>query len=132
MGRRQLQRMAGRMVKRAGIAGEQGVTVSFGFSSLGAAILVSILDELPFIGLVLTFATFGVHRFALVTDKHVYVIRGRPWHRPGEVLGKFPVGPGAVTRVRGKLTFPDGQVVWHSPLFSGRARRIEMAANGAA
>jgi hypothetical protein len=122
--------MAGRMVKRAGITDEEGVTVSFGFSSLGAAMLVSILDELPFIGLLMTFVTFGVHRIVLVTDRQTYVFRGRPWHRPGDVLGKYPNGSGAVARVRGKLTFPDGVVVWHSPLFASRAKRVERAANG--
>lgn len=124
--------MAKRMVKRAGIQGEEGVTVSFGFSSLAAAIIVGILDELPYVGLLLTFVTFGVHRFALVTDQHAYILRGRPFHQPGEMLGRFPVGAGTVQRVRGKLTFSDGQVVWHSPLFAWRARAVERAANGAA
>jgi hypothetical protein len=130
MGRGALRRMAGRMVKRAGITGEEGVTVSFGFSSLGAAIMIGILDELPYVGLLLTFLTFGVHRIVLVTDQHAYVFKGRPWHRPGEVLGKYPHAPGTVERVRGKLTFSDGVVVWHSPLFAGRARRVADAANG--
>lgn len=118
------------MVKRAGIDGEQGVTVSFGFSSLAAAIVVGFLDELPYIGLAMTFLTFGVHRIVLVTDTQTHVFAGRPFHRPGNTLGTYPIGPGAVSRVRGKLTFSDGLDVWHSPLFASRAKRVESAANG--
>lgn len=132
MGKRKLQRMAERMVKRAGISGENGVTVSFGFSSLAGAIVISLLDELPYIGLVMTFLTFGVHRIVLVTDQNTYVFRDRPFHRPGEVLGTYPHGSGEISRKRGKLSFPDGQVVWHSPLFAGRAKRVADAANVAA
>jgi hypothetical protein len=117
------------MAKRAGIS-EPGVTCSFGFQSLPAAIIVGFLDELPYVGLVLTFLTFGVHRLVLVTDQSTYIFKGKPFHRPGAVLGTYPVGSGAVSRVRGKLTFSDGQVVWHSPLFAARAKRVEEAANG--
>jgi hypothetical protein len=123
--------MAERIVKRAGITDENGITVSFGFSSLAAAIFISILDELPYIGLASTLLTFGLHRIVLVTDQHVYVFRDRPFHRPGEVLGKYPVGPGTITRKRGKLTFSDGLVVWHSPLFTFRAKGIADAADQA-
>jgi hypothetical protein len=131
MSKRALKRMAGRMVKRAGITGEEGVTVSFGFQSLIAAIVVGLLDELPYVGLVMTFATFGVHRIVLVTDQNTYVFRDRPFHRPGEQLGKYPIGPGAITRVRGKLTFPDGLIVWHSPLFTFRAKNVAEAGTAA-
>jgi hypothetical protein len=132
MGKRGLKRMAQRMVKRAGIEGEEGVTISFGFSSLVAAMIVGFLEEIPYVGLLLTFVTFSVHRYALVTDKNVYLIQGRPFHRPGPILGKWPVGPDTVTRVRGKLTFPDGQVAWHSPLVSYRVKRVEEAATSGA
>jgi len=128
MGNRKLKRMAERMVKRAGISGETGVTVSFGFSSLPAALIVGALDQIPYFGLVLTFLTFGVHRIVLVTDQNTYVFRDLPFHRPGAVLGTYPVGPDAATRKRGKLTFSDGLVVWHSPLFAGRAKRVLNAA----
>jgi hypothetical protein len=130
VGNRALQRMAARMAQRAGIDGEQPVTASFGFSSLPAAIIVSVLDELPYVGLVLTFVTFGIHRLVLVTDQNTYVFRGRPFHRPGAVLATVPVGPGSVTRTRGKLTFADGTIVWHSPLLGGRAKRVAAAATG--
>lgn len=131
MNKRGLRRMAQRMVKRAGIEGENGVTVAFGFSSLFAAIVISMLDELPYVGLGMSLLTFGWHRIVLVTDQHVYVMRDRPFHRPGPVLGTYPVGPATVTRVRGKLTFSDGQIVWHSPLFAWRARAVAEAATQA-
>lgn len=129
MNRRALKRMARRMAKRAGITGEEAVTVSFGFSSLPAAIVISILDELPYIGLIASLVTFGLHRFVLVTDKQTYVFRGRPFHRPGRVLAQYPLGPDTVARRRGKLTFSDGLIVWHSPLFTFRAEAVQEAAN---
>lgn len=123
------RRMAQRMAKRAGLQ-EEGVAVSFGFTSLMAAILVGFLAELPYVGLLATLATFGVHRIVLVTDRQVYIFRDKPFHRPGEVLGSYPVASDSLTRKNGKLTFADGQEVWHSPLFAGRARRIENAVSG--
>lgn len=132
MSRRQLQRMARRMVRRARIEGESGVAVSFGFTSLAAAIIIGILSELPYVGLAMTLLTFRLHRIVLVTDQHVYVFRDWPFHIPGEVLGTYPVGPDAVTRVRGKLTFSDGLVVWHSPIFAFRARWVADAATSSA
>ena len=68
--------------------------------------------------------SFHFHRTVLVTDQHVYVYRDLPFHRPGAQLGRYPLGPNTVTRVRGKLTFSDGQVVWHSPLFAWRVRQV--------
>jgi hypothetical protein len=122
--------MAQRFVKRAGIQGEEGVTISFGFKSLMAVILISLLEELPYIGAFVTLLTFRWHRIVLVTDQHAYVYSARPFHRPREQLGQYPVGPGTVSRVRGKLTFSDGQEVWHSPLFTWRVAAVESAANG--
>jgi hypothetical protein len=132
MGGRKLKRMAGRMVKRAGIQGEEGVTVSFGFGSLLSSIFIGFLDEIPYIGLFLTFLTFGVHRIVLVTNAHTYVYKSKPFHRPGKLLGTFAISPDAVSRKRGKLTFADGVKVWHSPLFAARAKRVAQAANGSA
>jgi hypothetical protein len=117
------------MVRRAGIEGEEGVTVSFGFKSLMSSLIVGVLDALPYIGEVFTILTFRVHRIVLITDQHAYVFRAKMFHRPGKVLGTYEVGPGTVERVRGKLTFSDGVVVWHSPLFKRRAVLIEEAAN---
>jgi hypothetical protein len=130
MGRKQLKRMAQRFVKRAGIQGEEGVTISFGFKSLWAVILISFLEELPYVGLLMTFLTFGLHRIVLVTDRHAYIYSARPFHQPREKLAEYPVGSGTVSRVRGKLTFSDGHEVWHSPLFAWRVQAVEDAANG--
>jgi hypothetical protein len=118
------RRMAGRYARRAKISGEEAVTISFGFSSLAVAILAGVLEELPYVGLPIALLFFHFHRTVLVTDQHVYVYRDLPFHRPGAQLGRYPVGPDTVTRVRGKLTFSDGQVVWHSPLFAWRVRQV--------
>lgn len=60
------------------------------------------------------------------------MFRSRPFHQPGKVLGQYPLGPGTVQRVRGKLTFPDGIVVYHSPIYQRRAQLVEECANEAA
>lgn len=49
---------------------------------------------------------------------------------PGAQLGPYPLGPDTVTRVRGKLTFSDGQVVWHNPLFAWRVKQVAEAVRG--
>ena len=121
------KRMAGRYVRRTKISGEQGVTISFGFSSLAIAVVAGVLEELPYVGLPIALLFFHFHRTVLVTDQHVYVYRDLPFHRPGAQLGRYPLGPATVTRVRGKLTFSDGQVVWHSPLFAWRVRQVAEA-----
>jgi hypothetical protein len=121
------KRMAGRYARRAKISGEESVTISFGFSSLGIAILAGVLEELPYVGFVIALLFFHFHRTVLVTDRHVYVYRDLPFHQPGARLGEYSLGPDTVTRVRGKLTFSDGQVVWHSPLFAWRVRQVAEA-----
>src|SRR5947209_2305398 len=126
MGNRR-RRMAGRYARRAKIGGEEAVTISFGFSSLAVAIVAGILEELPYVGIVAALLFFYFHRTVLVTEQHVYVFRDLPFHRPGERLGQYPLGPATVTRVRGKLTFSDGQVVWHSPLFAWRVKQVAAA-----
>jgi hypothetical protein len=121
------RRMAGRYARRAKISDEQAVTISFGFSSLAIAIVAGVLEELPYVGLPLALLFFHFHRTVLVTDRHVYVYRDLPFHRPGAQLGRYPLGPDTVARVRGKLTFSDGQVVWHSPLFAWRVKQVAEA-----
>jgi hypothetical protein len=121
------KKMAGRYVRRANIEGEDGVTIAFGFSSLPIAIVAGVLEELPYVGGLLTILFFHFHRTVLVTDEHVYIYRDLPFHRPGAQLGKYPLGPETLTRVRGKLTFSDGQKVWHSPLFAWRVRQVAEA-----
>lgn len=119
--------MARRYVRRAKIAGEEGVTISFGFSSLLIALIAGVLEELPYVGVAMALLFFRFHRTVLVTDRHVYVFRDLPFHQPGARLAEYPLGPGVVTRVRGKLTFSDGVVVWHSPLFAWRVRQVAEA-----
>src|ERR1700677_4663184 len=121
------KRMAGRYARRAKISGEEAVTVSFGFSSIAIAIIAGGLEELPYVGLVFALLFFHFHRTVLVTDQHVYVDGDLRCHRPGKQLGQYLLGPDTVTRVRGKLTFSDGQVVWHSPLFAWRVRQVAEA-----
>lgn len=121
------RRMAGRYVRRTDITGEDAATISFGFSSLWVAVLSGILEELPYVGLFVGLLFFYFHRTVLVTNKHVYVYRDLPFHQPGKQLGKYPLGPDTVTRVRGKLTFSDGQVVWHAPFFAWRVRQVAEA-----
>jgi hypothetical protein len=119
--------MARRYARRAKISGEEGVTISFGFSSLAIAIIAGVLEELPYVGFALALLFFHFHRTVLVTDQHVYVFRDLPLHRPGQRLGQYPLGLDTVTRVRGRLTFSDGQVVWHSPIFAWRVRQVAEA-----
>jgi hypothetical protein len=116
-----------RYVRRAKISGEDAVTISFGFSSLAIAILAGVLEEFPYVGLLIAVLFFRFHRTVLVTDRHVYVYRDLPFHQPGAQLGKYPLGRETVTRVRGKLTFSDGQVVWHAPIFAWRVRQVAEA-----
>lgn len=121
------KRMAKRYVRRAKISGEEGVTISFGFSSLKIAIIAGVLEELPYVGILMALLFFHFHRTVLVTDQHVYVYRDLPFHQPGQRLGEYPLGLDTLTRLRGKLTFSDGQVVWHSPLFAWRVRQVAEA-----
>lgn len=135
MSRRGLKRMAERMVRRAGIEGEEGLAVAFGFKSLWAALLISAMEELPYIGLLATFLTFPLHRIVLATDQHTYVFSGRPFHRPGEKLAEYPNAAGTATLGQGflsggQVTFSDGLVVWHSPFFAWRIRAVIDVTNG--
>jgi hypothetical protein len=126
------KRMAMRYARRAKISGEEAVTISFGFSSIAIAIIAGVLEELPYVGLLFALLFFHFHRTVLVTDQHVYVYRDLPFHQPGAQLGQYPLGPDTVARVRGKLTFSDGQVVWHSPLFAWRVRQVAEAVQAGA
>ena len=127
------------MVKRADIQGEEGVAVAFGYKSLWAAFLIgaleSVSERIPFLPLVITLATWPLHRIVLVTDKNSYLFRSRPFHRPGARLGEYPIAPGTVALGQGffsrrKLTFNDGQEMWHSWAFGWRVVAVEQAANG--
>jgi hypothetical protein len=120
---KQRQRMSARYCKRAKIT-EQGVTISFGFSTLVIAIISGLVESLPYVGGFATLGFFYFHRTVLVTDQHVYVYRDLPFHRPGEMLAMYPLGADTVVRVRGKLTFADGTTVWHAPFFAWRVRQV--------
>jgi hypothetical protein len=124
------RRMASRYARRANI-NEEAVTISFGFNSMWIAILAGVLEELPYIGILVALLFFHFHRTVLVTDQHVYVYRDLPFHQPGAQLGVYPLGPDSLTRVRGKLTFSDGQIVWHAPIFAWRVRQVAEAAQAA-
>jgi hypothetical protein len=126
MGNRR-KKMAQRYVKRTNIAGEEGVTISFGYVSLLMAIVCGIVEEFPYVGAAFALGFFRYHRTVLVTDHHVYIFRDLPFHRPGAMLGEYEHGPDTVTRVRGKLTFSDGQVVWHAPIFAWRVKQVAEA-----
>lgn len=118
------KRMAGRYARRANLSNETAVTISFGFSSLAIAILAGLLELIPYVGVLIGLLFFHFHRTVLVTEERVYVYRDLPFHQPGSLLAAYPLGPGTVTRVRGKLTFINGEVVWHSPLFAWRVRQV--------
>lgn len=123
--------MAERYARRARISGEEPITISFGFSSLGIAILAGLLELVPYAGVLLGLLFFHFHRTVLVTNQHVYVYRDLPFHQPGERLGEYRLGPGTLTRVRGKLTFSDDRIVWHSPLLAWRVRQVADAVEAA-
>src|SRR5579884_4276614 len=125
------KRMAQRYLRRTKISGEEAVTISFGFSSLAIAIVAALVEEVPYVGFLLGLVFFRWHRTVLVTDRHAYVYRDLPFHQPGARLGEYPLGPNTVSRVRGKLTFSDGLVVWHSPLFAWRQKQVAEAIHAA-
>jgi hypothetical protein len=120
------KRMAKRYARRANLD-ETAVTISFGFSSLAIAVLAGLLEMVPYAGVFLGLLFFHFHRTVLVTEERVYVYRDLPFHQPGSMLAAYPLGPDVVTRVRGKLTFVNDVVVWHSPLFAWRVRQVAEA-----
>ena len=91
MGNRR-KRMARRYARRAKISGEEAVTISFGFSSLTIAIVAGVLEELPYVGLLVALLFFHFHRTVLVTDQQVYVYRDLPFHQPGaQLIGRLAI-----------------------------------------
>jgi hypothetical protein len=120
-------RMAKRMAKRAKLP-ENAIAVAF--TSFGDLIEMAI-----------SLASFYWHRVVLVTDRHVYIYRDLPFHRPGKQLNVFERGPGLVAIGspktgwwskfirRGQLTFSDGTVVYHGILWIKRARYVAQEGN---
>ncbi|HVV74714.1 MAG TPA: hypothetical protein VHC43_01665 [Mycobacteriales bacterium] len=142
------QRMAGRISRRAHL-NEQGVAVAFTFNNLATMLTVGLLEDavqlIPSVGdlaeLLLSVLSFYWHRIVLVTDRHIFVYRDLPFHRPGKLLATYDRGPGVVrigsdnkgwfSRIvrRGQLTFQDGTVVYHSPIWTRRAQYIAQEGN---
>lgn len=141
-------RMAKRMAKRAKLP-EDGVAIAFTFNNLFTMVVFGIVEEVAklipsvgdFVELAISLASFYWHRVVLVTDRHVYIYRDLPFHRPGKQLGVFERGPGLVAIGspkggwwsnfirRGQLTFRDGTVVYHGILWIKRARYVAQEGN---
>jgi len=141
-------RMAQRMAKRAKLP-EDGVAVAFTFNNLFTMVVFGIVEDLAklipsFGGLIeiaISLVSFYWHRIVLVTDRHVYIYRDLPFHRPGKQLSVFERGPGLVaigspkpgwwSRFirRGQLTFSDGTVAYHGILWIRRARYVAQEGN---
>jgi hypothetical protein len=142
------QRMAGRVARRAHL-NEPAVAVAFTFNNLLTMITIGLVEDVarfvPTIGglveMVVSVASFYFHRIVLVTQERVYVYRDWPFHYPGARLAVFERGPGVVrigsdgqgglSRLirRGQLTFQDGTVVYHSPIWIRRAEYIAQEGN---
>lgn len=142
------QRMANRVARRAHL-NEQAVAVAFTFNNLLTMCIFGLVEDvvkiIPTIGELLEIAislfSFYFHRIVIVTDAHIYVYRDWPLHFPGRQLAAYERGPGAV-RIgserqhwfprlirRGQLTFQDGTVVYHSPIWIRRAQYIAQEGN---
>jgi len=141
-------RMAQRMAKRAKLP-EEGVAIAFTFNNLFTMVVFAIIEDIarliPSVGDLIEFAmslvSFYWHRVVLVTDRHVYIYRDLPFHRPGKQLRVFERGPGLVTIGspksgrwsrfirRGQLTFSDGTVVYHGIWWIKRARYVAQEGN---
>lgn len=142
------QRMARRVARRAHLD-EPGVAVAFTYNNLLTMCIFGFVEDvvkvIPTIGglleLLVSLVSFYFHRIVIVTDKRVYVYRDWPFHYPGKRLAVYERGPGAV-RIgshsqnwlsglirRGQLTFRDGNVVYHSPIWIRRARYVAQEGN---
>jgi len=142
------QRMANRVARRAHLD-DHAVAVAFAFNNLFTMLTVGLIEDvarvIPTIGSLLEIAislvSFYFHRIVIVTDTRVYVYRDWPFHFPGKRLAEYARGPGAV-RIgsdsqnwfsglirRGQLTFQDGSVVFHSPIWIRRAQYIAQEGN---
>lgn len=143
------RRMARRVARRAHIDGEEAIAVAFTFNNLATMMILSGVEDFaryapvvgPVLDLALSVVGFYFHRIVLVTDQSVYVFRDWPFHIPGRLLLKHRRGPrlvqlgspdsGTIMRFirRGQLTFQEGTIVYHSPIYIRRARYIAQEAN---
>ena len=142
------QRMANRVARRAHL-NESAVAVAFTYNNLLTMCIFGFVEDIakviPTIGdlleLLISLVSFYFHRIVIVTDAKVYVFRDWPLHFPGARLAEYQRGPGtvrmgsqgagALSRFirRGQLTFQDGMVVYHSPVWIRRARYIAQEGN---
>lgn len=142
------QRMANRVARRAHLD-EHAVCVAFTYNNLVTMLIFGLVDEvvklIPTIGQVLDLAislvSFYFHRIIIVTNGRIYVYRDWPFHIPGKRLAEYDRGPGVVRMGsdrqhwlsglirRGQLTFHDGTVVYHGPIWIRRARYIAQEGN---
>jgi len=140
--------MANRVARRAHLT-ENAVAVAFTYNNLLTMCTFGFVEDvaklIPTFGdlleLVISLVSFYFHRIVIVTDERVYVFRDWPFHYPGARLAEFVRGPGVVrigsdsqngfSRLirRGQLTFQDGTVVFHSPLWVRRARYVAQEGN---
>ena len=142
------QRMASRVARRAHLD-EPAVTVAFTFNNLLTMCIFGFVEDvarlIPTFGDLLDMAvslvSFYFHRIVIVTEGRVYIYRDRPLHYPGARLAEYARAPGVVrigsdrpgrlSRLirRGQLTFPDGTVVYHAPLWIRRAQYVAQEGN---
>ncbi|MGN6472477.1 MAG: DUF2510 domain-containing protein [Mycobacteriales bacterium] len=142
------QRMANRVARRAHLT-EPAVAVAFTYNNLATMLIFGLIEDLvkviPTIGELLELGvslfSFYFHRILIVTDRRIYVYRDWPFHYPGKQLAMYERGPGVVrmgsdnqgwwSRLirRGQLTFHDGTVVYHSPIWIRRAHYIAQEGN---
>jgi hypothetical protein len=137
------ERMANRVARRAHL-NEHAVCVAFTFNNLLTMFTFGLAEDvaklIPTVGglleMFISLVSFYFHRIVIVTEEHIYVFRDWPFHFPGRRLAAYERGPGVV-RIgserqhwlprlirRGQLTFEDGAVVYHSPLWIRRARYV--------
>ena len=142
------ERMANRVARRAHLT-EHAVAVAFTFNNLLTMCIFGLIEDvarlIPSLGglleLIVSLGSFYFHRIVLVTDERIYVYRDWPLHFPGKRLAAYERGAGVVrigsdrqhwlSRIirRGQLTFHDGTVVYHSPLWIRRAQYVAQEGN---
>jgi hypothetical protein len=142
------QRMASRVARRAHL-NEPAVAVAFTYNNLLTMCVFGLVEDvaniIPTVGQLLEAAvslvSFYFHRIVIVTDERIYLYRDWPLHFPGKRLAVHERGPGVV-RIgsdrqhwlprlirRGQLTFQDGTVVYHTPVWIRRAQYVAQEGN---
>lgn len=142
------ERMANRVARRAHLD-EHAVAVAFTFNNLFTMFAFGLIEDVaklvPTAGalleMLISLLSFYFHRIVVVTDARIYIFRDWPFHYPGKRLAGYERAAGVVrigtdsprwfARVirRGQLTFHDGTVVYHSPLWIRRAQYVAQEGN---